>query len=253
MTKIELPCSVITDLLPLYQDGLCSPESRELIEAHLNTCQDCRTLCRELPLPDPETIAVPDEAEAFRRVRKKTSRGKLLKGISVCSAVLLIGFAVLNCIWFPMKYFPYKKLCKGFEKNPDGGYQATDGKYRFGVKMPAYLGFQSGFLSVEALSNSENAARQPEADPQGATLFIWPKTGGETEFGIMLIQQQTGEWTSFSQFYISKDLEYLDERNTLPDDPPERTQDNHAFYEAHLDEVRGLMNAAESRWSDLFR
>ena len=26
MTKIDLPCSVITDLLPLYQDGLCSPE-----------------------------------------------------------------------------------------------------------------------------------------------------------------------------------------------------------------------------------
>ena len=28
-------CEVIRDLLPLYQDGACSEESRGLVEAHL--------------------------------------------------------------------------------------------------------------------------------------------------------------------------------------------------------------------------
>ena len=31
-------CGIILDLLPLYHDGVCSPESRAEVEAHLKTC-----------------------------------------------------------------------------------------------------------------------------------------------------------------------------------------------------------------------
>ena len=275
MTKIELPCSVITDLLPLYQDGLCSPESKELIEAHLETCENCRRLSSEIPLPEAENAAVPDEAEAFRRLRKKTRRGKLIKVMSICASVLLTAFLVLNCIWIPVKYIPYKKLCRDFGGNPDGGkgtqYVLHSDGYIFHVKMPGYLGFEGGFLSVEPVSQqTDHSAFEPivrgsdmrTADPEEAeqtvieaepgTLFIWPQISGETEFGVMIVQQQTANRASFSQFYISKDLEYLDEKNTLPDDTPERKQQNHALYEAHLDEVRGLMDAAKKQWPELF-
>ena len=35
-------CGIIQDLLPLYHDGVCSPESRTEVEEHLKTCPDCR-------------------------------------------------------------------------------------------------------------------------------------------------------------------------------------------------------------------
>ncbi len=37
-----MDCNVIKDLLPLYVDGVCSMESRELIEAHLAQCPECQ-------------------------------------------------------------------------------------------------------------------------------------------------------------------------------------------------------------------
>lgn len=36
------PCDVIMDLLPLYQDDVCSDASRKLVEDHLNECAECK-------------------------------------------------------------------------------------------------------------------------------------------------------------------------------------------------------------------
>ncbi|MBP5491343.1 MAG: zf-HC2 domain-containing protein [Clostridiales bacterium] len=35
-------CNVIMDLLPSYVDGICSQESRQLVQEHLKTCSDCQ-------------------------------------------------------------------------------------------------------------------------------------------------------------------------------------------------------------------
>ena len=41
---MNYPCSVIQDLLPLYIDGVCSEESRKVIDEHLAGCAACRQL-----------------------------------------------------------------------------------------------------------------------------------------------------------------------------------------------------------------
>lgn len=242
MKRIDLPCSVITDLLPLYQDGLCSPESRALVEAHLQTCSACSALNQDLPLPEHPAGDIPDEAEAFRRVRKKIRQGKLLKALSVCAAVLTVCFLILNAVWIPVKYLPYRKLCGGLRHDPDSGkgtkFCAESGDYIFRVSMPGYLSFKSGFLAVDAVGN-------------GHSLFIWPQPGRETKFGVMIFEQESPSTTHLTQIYISKDLEYLDEQNTWQGASPEELQHNKALYEAHLDELRGLMDAAKSRWPQL--
>ena len=244
MTKNDLPCSVITDLLPLYQDGLCSPESKELVETHLQNCKTCSALYKELPLPEAAANAVPDETEAFRRVRKKIRQGKLLKALSICAAVLAVCFLILNAVWIPVKYIPYRKLCKGLRNNPDGGvgiqYRTESGDYDFRVKMPGYLSFEGGFLAVDAVGN-------------GHSLFIWPQTGGETLFGAMIEELESPTSGRLTQIYVSKDLEYLDELNTWPTASAADLQHNKALYEAHLDELRGLMDAAKSQWPQLFQ
>jgi hypothetical protein len=35
-------CEIIKDLLPLYVDNVCSNSSREMVEEHIETCDDCR-------------------------------------------------------------------------------------------------------------------------------------------------------------------------------------------------------------------
>lgn len=38
----NLPCNIIEDLLPLYIDSVCSDETNELIESHIENCEDCQ-------------------------------------------------------------------------------------------------------------------------------------------------------------------------------------------------------------------
>lgn len=39
---MEIKCNVIQDLMPSYTDGICSEESRELVQAHIRECERCR-------------------------------------------------------------------------------------------------------------------------------------------------------------------------------------------------------------------
>lgn len=39
---MKQPCNVVYDLLPLYIDGACSEESKEIVEEHLTECSACR-------------------------------------------------------------------------------------------------------------------------------------------------------------------------------------------------------------------
>ncbi|MDE5696945.1 MAG: zf-HC2 domain-containing protein [Lachnospiraceae bacterium] len=37
-----LPCYIISDLLPLYQDDILSEQTKKDIEEHFNECEDCK-------------------------------------------------------------------------------------------------------------------------------------------------------------------------------------------------------------------
>ena len=75
---MKLSCNIVQDLLPLYEDGLCSEESRTSIEEHLKECQECREFLenmREFLEPDIAEIIVSNEeqivAKSFRKVRRR--------------------------------------------------------------------------------------------------------------------------------------------------------------------------------------
>ena len=38
---MKIPCDLILDLLPLYQNNLCSEGSETIITEHLATCENC--------------------------------------------------------------------------------------------------------------------------------------------------------------------------------------------------------------------
>ncbi len=89
---MKYPCDVVRDLLPLYQDGVCSAESRKLVEAHLAECESCRDLCRALAEPHAAPAEESTrEAGAFRRFRKKMGQKQLLAAGCAALAVLLMG------------------------------------------------------------------------------------------------------------------------------------------------------------------
>lgn len=96
----EVGCSVIRDLLPLYEDGVVSEETAQLVREHLKDCPDCREELRKMRTP----ISVPPEEdgelwERFEERRVKLRRRKKIR--RACIGVTLAALAVF-CLCYTL-------------------------------------------------------------------------------------------------------------------------------------------------------
>lgn len=96
---MKTPCNVIRDLLPLYHDGVCSPESRQLVEEHLEECADCRGELERMDTPLPtahpqvnERTVAEAASSAWRRGRRRAfSKGFVLAAVLAAVVFVLVG------------------------------------------------------------------------------------------------------------------------------------------------------------------
>lgn len=83
-----MDCNVIKDLLPLYVDECCSGESRKLVAEHLDSCESCRAVYRQMrsgSKAQPEVPAVPK----LRRISD-------WKASFLQSVMLFLSFAIIT-------------------------------------------------------------------------------------------------------------------------------------------------------------
>lgn len=113
----KMSCQVIRDLMILYEDDVCSKESRGLIEEHIEECEECRRICRMAGESLPE-ISLGEESSAeseggneFREIarravrkfeRKVTLRQTLI--VYVAIVVILVGVNIWNR-WLQYRVF----------------------------------------------------------------------------------------------------------------------------------------------------
>ena len=101
---MKISCEIIKDLLPLYHDGVCSSESRAMVEEHLSGCANCK---EDLAAMDAEFSIDSiehnlDEAEAVKTLSKKWKKGmmkSLLKGV-LYTLIGIAGIFVIACILY---------------------------------------------------------------------------------------------------------------------------------------------------------
>lgn len=96
---MNLSCEVIRDLLPLYHDGICSAESRQLVEEHLKTCDVCRQeledMGRELPaVGNTKTLNDAKPLQGIAKMWKQDKKAAFLKGTFLVSVVACIACIV---------------------------------------------------------------------------------------------------------------------------------------------------------------
>ena len=84
-------CDLIQDLLPLYEEELCSPASRQAVQEHLRECDRCRRLTEPLPVAEPE-----DTPAADRAVKKSMKKVKRRWLASLLAAVLAVPLLLLG-------------------------------------------------------------------------------------------------------------------------------------------------------------
>ncbi len=145
---MKLSCNVAKDLLPLYHDGVCSDESRALVEAHLESCESCRALLQELngelELPHGE----PDDLGTMKKLENQVRKGKKrawLKGAAAVLAVVLLVTAVIAGMQHHESNRHLAAVLKFTEGHEDAAiadegypydYDWVHGNYLFRVNLP---------------------------------------------------------------------------------------------------------------------
>ena len=91
---MKISCEIIKDLLPLYLDGVCSNNSKVMVEEHLAECHSCKA---ELHAMKGEIFSSHNErnlkeAETVKRLSRRWKKGmmkSLLKGVFITLLVIL--------------------------------------------------------------------------------------------------------------------------------------------------------------------
>ena len=98
-----LPCAVVRDLLPLYLEGLTSPQTDQAVETHLELCPNCAQYKAALtaPLSSPEPTADQREPDYLKTIRRRGLRRTVLTAFGVVLAMLLLFCAKLFYIGSP--------------------------------------------------------------------------------------------------------------------------------------------------------
>ena len=115
---MKVTCKVIQDLLPLYVDGVCSPDTAALVEEHLKDCAPCQEAyhaLKEAPSPTPEDGADKDAAVAkgLKKVKTGLRRKRILIGVFATLGGLLVSFGLgLFVTCYPF-YAPVEDTVKG--------------------------------------------------------------------------------------------------------------------------------------------
>lgn len=234
-------CKIIEDLLPLYHDGICSQESREMVEAHLAQCENCCKILSQIDIelvPPSEEVSDIDQLKSLAKKIMQKQKTALIKGVAFTLAFLLFVFSY-NCIlWYAQEYRFYKPFTEGLTYMPtepalteDRYYYWMDDTYDATVAMPGFLS-RSGYVSVRNTAN----------DGQLITgIDIVPAASGKYIFHVSLLCEQPD---TYHLFVIDSDL------NLVPRyyrHRPNKEQDQ-AELDQHREEVQALIDLVKELW-----
>ena len=197
-------CSIVRDLLPLYAEGMVSPETASFVEEHLKDCEHCRNEYERLKAP----CAVPaqNDAAPLLMLQKKMA-AKRLRTIVLTAvfavALLVSAFAVLDA---PV-YLPYTEELLAVEPVGENGLQITFDPSVTDFNYTVYQDPDGGnfyYCDVEAWyslwdrwfpgGEEQRTAVVFPAKPYPVTVMYCPNDGTES----ICVDGEAGEGGSFA-------------------------------------------------------
>ena len=94
---MKISCDVVTDLLPLYHDGVCNQSTKKLVAEHLEECESCRVLLDKISNTTIDNKIKAESQEVIRHQAKalKTRYAQNI-GAVIFSSLLLLG--IITCV-----------------------------------------------------------------------------------------------------------------------------------------------------------
>ncbi len=98
----EIPCYIISDLLPLYQDDLLSEQTKTDMDKHLDECNECKNKMKAMTMQiEIQTTNEERKSNPLKKVRfyqkMVTVLGSVIAFIfGACCPIAILGFRVLE-------------------------------------------------------------------------------------------------------------------------------------------------------------
>lgn len=269
---MNVSCKVIEDLLPLYHDGVCSGDSRALVEEHLKTCETCGKVKAALDAEEtPEAAA--DDKKALKGIKKKVRRGRftaLFAGIALVLAAALGWQGVEHLTWaracetlyeevvVPMepdrmvyqqedaRYDSIRNVTEWFDGAPeyrtDAAYYKTVEGYEFTVNMPGEDMDGRALLWVKPVAARWDWEEEPAYFISLETVYPAESEAGYT-YTIVIEDEETGFYVNFE----------LDQSGTILDAEPGGAEYRLREYalETYGEEIEAIIAAAEAGFPHL--
>ncbi|MBR6070258.1 MAG: zf-HC2 domain-containing protein [Ruminococcus sp.] len=274
MNKNEISCNTIIDLLPLYKEEICSEETKELVEEHLQSCGSCRSLSESLTVAEPVKAAAPSEAETFRKVGRKLKRSRFTKVMAVLMCVCIALFGAVNAAWYFLKYRPMKLMCEGMSQIGTGDlretpnerklsiYVAEDENYFYSVRLPNYLNFTMGTATIAPIGamgidengmNYYNDGTQPILTIPHKIFgtdyyFVGCEVITSTELSPTASSYNVSWYTFETDPELSRVIKPALSSSGETSDIMGEISDMNDILETHKDELAAMKQAAMDRW-----
>lgn len=102
---MKYPCEVIRDLLPAYCDDVCSCESRQTVEEHLNECPACSDLLKKMRDTRYDDCLANERDNVIKRHKKSVSKILIKAESAVLLLTLLVCFTVNLAVSHTLSWF----------------------------------------------------------------------------------------------------------------------------------------------------
>lgn len=102
---MKLPCAVTRDLLPLYAENMVEQETKNLIEEHLNECDDCKKDLSEMNTPAESPI---DTVRPLQNLKKQI-RKKRLYAAALAALIVFVGVYIYFFRTMAVQLIPWQE------------------------------------------------------------------------------------------------------------------------------------------------
>lgn len=95
--RIRYECEMIQDLLPLYQDNVCSSSSKKIVEEHVTDCENCRKMLQLLRSTAYEEVLEKEKNAVLDTHVKKEKRRSMTIGLTMAGILMIPVIVCLIC------------------------------------------------------------------------------------------------------------------------------------------------------------
>ncbi len=94
---MKYDCEIIQDLLPLYQDNICSGRSREAVEEHISGCDVCRKMAEQMNDSTVEMKLIREKDSVIRKHQKNANKKTTTIGAAMAGILMIPVIVCLIC------------------------------------------------------------------------------------------------------------------------------------------------------------